>query len=199
MASNYKRKDHYYQEAKDQGFRSRAAFKLVEVQKKYNLIKPGSKVLDLGCWPGGWLQIAAEFVGPQGKVIGVDLVETEFLKESNVITLQGDVRSEATLEKCLNSANGSFDVILSDMAPKLSGIREVDENATLECAELAYGACKKCLKMKGAIVIKMFKSASADEFVKRLRLSFAKVSRVELDSTRKTSNEFYVIATAFKG
>ena len=139
MSGRYNRKDHYYKAAKEEGYRSRAAYKLVEVQKKYKLIKPGMRVLDLGCWPGGWLQVASQFAGPEGAVVGVDLVATGYQPGSNVKTVQGDVRSSEILEKCITASGGVFDAVLSDMAPKLTGIREVDENGTLECAMMAVG------------------------------------------------------------
>ena len=199
MPGKYKRKDHYYTEAKDQGYRSRAAFKLVEAQKKYKLIRPGMRILDLGCWPGGWLQVASQLTGAEGKVIGVDLVSTEYSSCSNVITLQGDVRSREVLAECVSLAGGAFDLVLSDMAPKLTGIREVDESGTIECAAIAEEACRRCLRKGGAAVIKLFKSSGADEFLKQMRKLFDKVVRAELEASRKTSTEFYMVGTGFKG
>ena len=200
MPGKYNRKDHFYKEAKEQGYRSRASFKLVEAQKKYKLIKAGARVLDLGCWPGGWLQIAADACGAEGKVVGVDLIATEYSGGSNVITLQGDVREAGTLERCMAAAGGgAFDVVLSDMSPKLTGIREVDEQGTIECAQMALDACGQVLKKGGAVVIKVFKNSEVERFVKGVEGRFARTARAELDSSRKTSNEFYVIATGFKG
>jgi len=199
MPGRYKRKDRFYSEAKEQGYRSRASFKLVEAQKKYKLIKPGMKVLDLGCWPGGWLQIASQLAGEKGVVVGVDVVETEYLAESNVITLQGDAGSRETLQQCLNASAGLFDVVLSDLAPKLTGIREADEQATLECGNIAMSACRMCLVRGGSAVIKMFKSAGADHYVKQVQKLFGKVIRAEFDSSRKTSNEFYIVCSGYKG
>lgn len=198
MSGKYNRKDHLYNQAKSQGYRSRAAFKLLELQKKYNLIRPGHRVLDLGCWPGGWLQVAAELAGANGKIVGVDLAETEFLPSDNVKAFQGDASSEETLKLCMEQAGGPFDVVLSDMSPKLSGIREVDESGSVRCAEIALEASSFCLKAGGGLVIKVFKSAAADNLVKLMQRSFNKVVRAELEATRKTSNEFYIISSGFR-
>lgn len=198
MPGKYRRKDHYYSEAKEHGYRSRASYKLVEAQKKYKLIKPGMKVLDLGCWPGGWLQVASQYAGEKGIVVGVDVVKTEYLPESNVITLQGDAASQETLQQCLHASSGLFDVVLSDLAPKLTGIREADEQATLECGNMALAACRMCLARGGSAVIKMFKNGGADQYVKQVQKMFVKVSRAELDASRRTSNEFYIICSSYK-
>ncbi len=199
MPGKYNRKDRFYSEAKEHGYRSRASYKLVEAQKKYKLIKPGMRILDLGCWPGGWLQVASQYTGERGIVVGVDMVKTEYLRESNVITLQGDAASQQTLQQCLKASSGLFDVLLSDLAPKLTGIREADEQATLDCGSMALAACRMCLARGGSAVIKMFKNAGADQYVKQVQKMFAKVSRAELEASRRTSNEFYIICSSYKG
>lgn len=198
MSGRYNRKDRLYRKAKEEGFQSRAAYKLVEVQKKYKLLKSGAKVLDLGCWPGGWLQVASELVGDRGTVVGLDLAECEISISNNVKTLIGNANDPEALARCMELAGALFDVVLSDMSPKLSGIREVDQAASVECAQMARAACKTCLRGKGSLVIKLFKGPSSDEFVRDLKGEFVKLHRCELDATRSTSNEFYIVALEFK-
>ncbi len=198
MSSTYNRKDHFYQKAKDEGYRSRAAYKLIELDKKYQLLRPGIKVIDLGAWPGGWLQVVSERLGAGGIVVGIDLVEIDEVGVPNVKTLTGDVSDEANLDKAKELAGGSFDLVLSDMSPKLSGIKEADRYGAVACAELALFAAQKLLNTEGNLVIKVFKSNETEAFVKTCRPLFNKVIRAELDSTRKTSNEFYIVCLGLK-
>lgn len=195
----YIRKDALYNRAKEEGYASRAAYKLIELNKNYRILKPGFKVLDLGCWPGGWLKIASEAVGPAGLVIGVDLQAVEETFPQNVKVITADVREKETLNTALALASSRFDLILSDMSPKLSGIPEADRAQAVALAELAIFVASQALVPQGQIVIKVFKSPDTDAFVKSNRPLFNKLLRVELDSTRKTSNEFYLIGQGFKG
>jgi 23S rRNA (uridine2552-2'-O)-methyltransferase len=198
MSGGYNRTDHLYHKAKEEGYRSRASFKLLEMNNRFRLLKKGGRVLDLGAWPGGWLQVAAEIVGSDGVVVGIDLVPIEPLPESNVHLLTGDARDEAVQAKAFAFAKGKFHVVLSDMSPKLTGIKEADRLGSVSCAELALHIAQQTLVGGGGLVIKLFKSPEAEEFVKMMRPMFNKVTRSELDATRNTSNEFYVIGTGFK-
>lgn len=198
MSSSYDRKDHYYNLAKEQGFRSRAAFKLKELDKKYKLLERGFKVVDLGAWPGGWMQVAGKAVGQRGLIVGIDLAEIEEFQEDNVLTFVGDVRDEEVILKAKEAAGGYYDIVLSDMSPKLVGIKEADRAGAVACAELALWASGELLKTGGTLVIKVFKNNETDEFVKVMRRSFTKVVRSELESTRKTSDEYYCIGFGFK-
>ena len=198
MSSSYNRTDHFYRKAKEEGFRSRAAYKLKELDQKYSLLKPGYKVLDLGAWPGGWLQVAAQAVGAAGLAVGIDLVKLDPLDYPNVRIVQGDARDEASTQQLLDIAQGRFDVILSDMSPKLSGIREADACATVACAELALFIAGRLLKKGGNLVMKVFKSNETELFVKSSRPLFNKLVRAELDTTRKTSNEYYLVGLGLK-
>lgn len=197
MAAQYNRKDSYYEKAKSSGYRSRAAFKLIELNNKFHFLKSGVTVLDLGCWPGGWMQVAAQKVGRSGKVVGVDLVETDPFSEDWVQLVTGDARDEEVQVKLLEAGGGRFDVVLSDMSPKLTGIREVDFAATGGCADLALWVAQRMLNEGGTLIIKLFKSPDADQFVKTSRPLFNKVQRIELEATRRTSNEFYFVGTGF--
>jgi 23S rRNA (uridine2552-2'-O)-methyltransferase len=199
MSGGYNRKDSYYEKAKSAGYRSRAAYKLIELDKKYGLLKPGTKVLDLGSWPGGWVQVAAERVGPSGLVVGVDLVALEPVGFPQVHLLTGDARDESFLASARELAGGQFDVLISDMSPKLTGIKEADQAGTVACAELALWLTGQVVRPGGTFVAKVFKGGDTDAFVKAARPLFNKLARVELDSTRKTSNEFYIIGLGLKG
>lgn len=199
MSGNYERKDHLYQRAKDEGYRSRAAYKLMELDKKYHLLRSGSKVLDLGCWPGGWLQVASRRIGKSGVAVGIDLVPVESLDVENVRIICGDAREDTIIEQALSFAPQGFDVVLSDMSPKLSGIKEADRAGTVACAELALWAAGRLLRKGGNFVCKVFKGNETEEFIRAARPKFDKLTRSELDATRKTSNEFYVLGFGFHG
>jgi 23S rRNA (uridine2552-2'-O)-methyltransferase len=193
--STYNRKDHLYKLAKEEGYRSRAAYKLIEIQQTYKLIRPGDNVLDVGAWPGGWMQVALEFVGPNGAVTGVDLQSIEPLDDSRVTFYTGDARDLTTF---LGSEEPRFDVVISDMSPKLTGIKEADQAGTVACAELALYTASVHLKGGGNFVVKVFKGGDVEGFVKSARPMFNKTIRTELKSSRNTSNEFYVIGLGFK-
>ncbi|MBN8548399.1 MAG: RlmE family RNA methyltransferase [Deltaproteobacteria bacterium] len=199
MSGNYDRKDKLYQRAKEEGYRSRAAFKLIELDKKYKLLRSGIKVVDLGCWPGGWLQVVAGRLGTQGVAVGIDLVETIPFSEPNVHVVTGDAREDVNIEKVRSYAPEGFDLLLSDMSPKLSGIKEADQAGTVACAELALWGAQTLLKKGGSFVCKVFKGNETELFYRAARPAFEKLQRSELDATRKTSNEFYLIGTGYKG
>lgn len=195
----YNRQDRLYKQAKEDGFSSRAAYKLIELNKRFNLIKRSQKVLDLGAWPGGWIQVAAPIVGPNGLVIGIDLKEIDTQDvPAKIETIVGDVSDESILEQALSFADGPFDVILSDMSPKITGIRLVDEAALSNIYDSVLSAAYKCLKQNGSMVLKAFKGNEAQTFFLKLRPLFNIVKRCELDSTRKSSNEFYIVCLNFK-
>ncbi|RMG45108.1 MAG: RlmE family RNA methyltransferase [Candidatus Dadabacteria bacterium] len=198
MAKSYNRKDHYYEKAKAVGYRSRAAYKLLELQKKYSIIKTGQRVLDLGCWPGGWLQVSKKLVGNSGYVAGIDLKQIDQLSSTVIRFYCGDVSDEALLKQTVTDAGSLFDVVLSDMAPKLTGIKEADRAAVEGIAEIAFWAAEKTLKPGGNFVVKVFKSNEINEFYRNIHTRFDKCLRKELSSSRKTSNEFYLIGLGFK-
>lgn len=193
--SQYNRKDHLYQKAKDEGYRSRAAYKLIEVQDAYKIIKSGDHVLDVGAWPGGWTQIALNYVGPAGSVTAIDLQALEPIDDPRCKLIAGDARD---LTEILGSSEPSFDVVVSDMSAKLTGIKEADQAAAVGCAELALYVAQQNLKKGGNFLVKVFKGGDVEGFVKSARPMFNKLVRSELKSTRNTSNEFYVIGLGFK-
>lgn len=199
MCADYNRKDRLYERAKEEGYRSRAAYKLIELDKKHKILRPGVKVFDLGAWPGGWTQVASAAVGPKGVVVAIDLVPIDQLPAENVLLICGDARDDSHIQAALTHAGARFDVVVSDMSPKLTGIREADQAGTVGCAELALYVAGQVLKEGGDLVIKVFKGNDTEVFVRQLRSAFSKVVRAELDSTRKTSNEFYLLGRGFKG
>jgi len=195
----YERQDKFYKQAKEEGFMSRAAYKLQELDKRFRLLRRGHKVLDLGAWPGGWLQVAGPVVGSSGVVVGIDLKEITDLKvPARFKSLVGDVADESVLGQAVEFAGGPFDLVLSDMSPKITGIRLVDEAALSNCYDAALGAAYKCLRQGGCLVVKAFKGNESHQFSMKLREIFNIVKRCELDSTRKSSNEFYIVSLNFK-
>lgn len=198
MPGKYNRKDHLYEKAKEEGHRSRAAYKLKELNQRFKLIKSRSKVLELGAWPGGWLAVAAELTGEDGLVVGVDLVQIEPLALEQVVFIKGDVRDQQIIDEVSSLAPNGYDVIISDMSAKISGVREIDQAQIVGLAKAALEIAKSQLRAGGMLVIKVFKGNSTETFFKEFRKFFEKTQRCELDSSRATSNEFYLVGISFK-
>jgi len=193
----YQRKDTYYARAKASGYRSRAAFKLQELARKYQLIRRGDHVVDLGAWPGGWLQIAAELAGPRGCVVGVDLQPIDTLPAPTVATLLGDARDAAVQDALLDRCGGRVDVVLSDMAPKLSGIRDRDMARAAELTETGLAVAERLIAPGGRLLMKVFSGAESAALVAARRLfSSAKLTKPE--ASRKESAELYLIGLGRK-
>jgi len=198
MTGDYNRKDRFYELAKAEGYRSRAAYKLKELNQRFKFLAHGAHVLDLGSWPGGWTQVAAQAVGERGLVVSIDLVPLEPLPQENVRLIAGDARDESSLN-AIRSYAPNVSVIISDMSPKLTGIKVADQMGTVACAELAVWVAQQVLKPGGTLVMKVFKGNETDQFHRANRTLFEKLNRIELESTRKTSNEFYLVGQGFKG
>ena len=181
--------DHYVKQARKQGYRSRAAFKLLEIDSKEKVFRPGQTVLDLGAAPGGWSQVAAEKVKPGGRVIAIDLLDIAPI--SGVTTLKGDFR-RIGVEKHPIAAR--TDVVLSDVSPNLSGIANVDQMRLLELGEAAIELCRKVLKPDGVFVVKAFHGEAFDELRTRLKAVFTTVKVVKPPASRGESAETYVVA-----
>ena len=195
----YQRKDSFYTRAKRAGFRSRAAYKLEELARRYRFFGPGGRVVDLGAWPGGWLQVAGREVGATGLVVGVDLQPIDPLPGvENVVLIRGDAADPSTLTKILDLCGGPVDVLLSDLAPKLSGIRDRDVANAQALAECAVQVATRLLKNGGTLVIKLFMSDEIASFLARLRTLFEHVRTSRPEATRKGSAEIYAIAAGFK-
>ncbi len=193
----YNPRDSYYKKAKQEGYRSRAAYKLLELQQRYRLLKPGDTVVDLGAAPGGWLQVAAKIVGQNGKIIGVDLQTIEPFRERNIILLQGDMARNEIQEQIKALLNGPADCVLSDLAPKLSGIRDADIARCLELNQAALDVAIQLLRPSGSLLIKSFISNDLHGFTAELKKYFSAVQRTKPDATRQGSSEFYFYAKGF--
>lgn len=190
--------DPYVKRAQDQGLRSRAAFKLLEIQEKDRLIRRGMRVLDLGAAPGSWSQIAADLVGPEGRVIALDLLALEPIP--GVTVLQGDFREESVLSDLRAELGGlPVDLILSDMAPNLSGAAAVDQPRSIYLAELALDLAREALKPGGGLVVKVFQGEGFDRYLRELRGRFALVVSRKPKASRPESRELYLVCKGFQG
>ncbi len=194
----YQRKDRFYTRAKQAGYRSRAAYKLLELAQRYHLIERGQRVVDLGAWPGGWLQVAAQLTGPSGLVIGVDLKAIEPIGRP-VATMIGDVRDRAVHERILAHCGGRVDVLLCDMAPQLTGVRDRDNTRAQELAEAALAIGDQLLAPGGRLLLKLFDAPGADAIVAAARRRFRAIKRTRPEASRKHSAELYLLCLDFRG
>ena len=189
--------DPYVQRSKKEGFRSRSAYKLIEIDERDKLLRPGQVVVDLGSAPGGWSQVAAKAVGASGRVIAIDLLEMEAV--AGVTFLKADFTSRAGLEAVEAALAGrSVDVVLSDMAPNLSGIPVSDQARAMALAEIALDFARLHLKPEGALLVKVFQGSGIDDYLAMLRRTFAKVLVRKPESSRGESAEQYVLARGLK-
>lgn len=195
----YNLKDYYFQKAKKENFAARSVFKLQEINDRFHLLKPSYKVLDLGAAPGSWSQYAAKVVGPQGRVLGIDLQPIK-ITLPNAVFVTADMR-ELDLDKTMAEAGIAppFDVVLSDMAPKTTGIRITDQARSLELCDLALTTAERFLRPRGNFVAKLFHSDEFEGFRDRLRARFQKVEVLRPKSTRKESKEIFLIGIQWKG
>lgn len=194
----YERKDTFYRKAKREGYRARSAYKLIELNQEFRLLRPGARVIDLGSWPGGWVQVAAELVGTKGKVVGIDLVALEPLAGPQVTLLQGDATDPVQQEKILAALGGPADVLLSDMSPKLSGIKEVDEARAMELCRAALQCAQILLRPGGALLTKVFMGTEHKTFLAEAHALFASAKTTKPESSRKGSAETYVVSAGLK-
>ena len=191
---SYKLRDTYYKKAKQQGYRSRAAYKLLELQERFRIFKTGHLVVDLGAAPGGWIQVAAKLVGPSGKVIGVDLQPIEPFHQKNIIVVHADITAAETEQRIMEYLGRPADSVISDVAPKLTGIRDTDEARSLELNHTAWEIAKRLLRSGGSFLIKSFVSEELRNFSAKLEQQFGSVQRTRPDASRKGSSEIYFFA-----
>ena len=190
--------DPYVKQAQKDGYRSRSSYKLIQLNEKDRLIRPGMLVVDLGCAPGGWSQVAARLVGAKGRVLATDILPMEPLK--NVDFIQGDFTEESVLKQVLDWLGDSKpDVVLSDIAPNISGIDSADQASSIYLVELALDMARQVLKPKGDFVAKVFQGTGSEEFLKDLRTSFDKVLIRKPAASRSRSREVYMVAKGFAG
>ncbi|MBW2267063.1 MAG: RlmE family RNA methyltransferase [Deltaproteobacteria bacterium] len=197
--ARYDRKDMYHQRAKSEGYRSRAAYKLEEIQRRARILKRGARVFDLGCWPGGWLQVAAQVVGPKGRVVGVDIAELDPpLYEKNVSFLCADLTEAATADALLELLGRPADVVICDAAPKLTGVRATDraqEEALLEAIEALV---PRLLRPGGDLLVKLLECPEAQAIEKRLCESFDRSRSLKPKASRKGTSERYLVGHGFR-
>ncbi|HMN45449.1 MAG TPA: 23S rRNA (uridine(2552)-2'-O)-methyltransferase RlmE [Povalibacter sp.] len=190
--------DPYVKQAQKDGYRSRASYKLIELNEKDRLIRPGMLVMDLGSAPGGWSQVAGKIVGDKGRVIASDILPMDPVR--NVDFIQGDFTEESVFNQILDSLGGKQpDLIISDIAPNISGIDSADQASSMYLVELALDMARKVLKPKGNFVAKVFQGSGSDAYLKELRKSFEKVSIRKPAASRSRSREIYVVAKGFRG
>ncbi len=191
------RKDQYRRLAKDQGYRARSAFKLLQLNASYHILKRGSNVVDLGCAPGGWLQVAAKEVGPAGTVIGIDLKPVEPVAGAAV--LQGSIEEPDMLEEITGILGGNkVNVVLSDLAPNVSGVWDIDHARQISLSTIALGFARQVLRGGGCAVFKVFEGEMLNEFREELKESFARVLLSKPSASRQQSSELYIVCLDFK-
>ncbi len=185
--------DEFVRRAKQEGFRSRSAYKLLEILDKDKLVRPGMTVVDLGAAPGGWSQVLAPTVGAKGQVIALDLLEMEPLR--GVIAIRGDFSEDSTLKLLENHlGDRSIDLVVSDMAPNISGVGLVDQARSIHLAELALEFARERLKTDGDLLVKVFQGSGLDEFRKALSGAFGSVAVRKPKASRDRSSEIYLLA-----
>lgn len=190
--------DLYVHQAKAQGYRSRSAFKLIEILKRDGLARPGNVVVDLGAAPGGWAQILAERVGRSGCVVGVDILEIAPIP--GVVVVRGDIRDAAVLERVETVLDGrGIDLVVSDMAPNLSGVKVTDQARSINLCELALDFARGHLNPQGAFLVKLFQGAGYPEFLGALRGAFVDVASRKPEASRGRSSEMYLLGKRLKG
>ena len=189
--------DPYVSEAKRLGYRSRAAFKLAQLDEKFHILGKGKRVVDLGCAPGGWCQIAVERVGPTGKVVGIDYLEMPAVEGATHIML--DFLDESAPDRLKELLDGPADVVLSDMAAPTTGHRPTDHLRTMGLLEAALDMAEEVLKPGGTFVGKVFQGGATGELLARIKRLFADVKHVKPPASRAESVELYLVATGFRG
>jgi 23S rRNA (uridine2552-2'-O)-methyltransferase len=189
--------DKYVQMSKQDGYRSRASYKLIELSDRYQLMKPGMTVVDLGSAPGGWSQVAARRVGDRGRVVASDILPMDSI--ADVEFIQGDFTEEAVYDALLERiGDRPVDLVISDMAPNMSGNAVIDQPAAMYLVELALDMAQSILKPGGSFIAKVFHGEGFDDYVKTVRQHFTKVMMRKPDASRPRSRETYVVATGYK-
>jgi 23S rRNA (uridine2552-2'-O)-methyltransferase len=189
--------DPYVQRAQREGHRGRAVYKLLELDERYQLLRPGMRVLDLGAAPGSWSEVAATKVGPKGRVIASDILPMDAIE--GVTFIQGDFREDEVLDNIFAAMDGEkVDLVLSDMAPNMSGMGVVDQPRAMLLAELAHDLAQRILKQGGSFLVKVFQGEGSDAFIQGLKQDFKEVLQRKPKASRPRSREIYVLARGFK-
>ena len=188
-----RKRDYYYRRAKKEDLRSRAYFKLLEIVRKYDFIKAGDVVVDLGAAPGGWLQVSRKIVGESGFVLGVDVRRIKPLGFNNVFTIVGDIRDSEIIGRIKAILPRPADVVLSDVSPRVSGVWEVDHARQIGLAERSLEIALEVLRREGNFLVKVFQGYLHEEFLRLVRRCFYKVKVVKPKASRKESAEIYIL------
>ncbi|MEM3577620.1 MAG: RlmE family RNA methyltransferase [Candidatus Bathyarchaeia archaeon] len=193
-----RRKDYYYKKAKEELYRSRAAYKLLQAVEKYRFIRNGDVVVDLGAAPGGWLQAARKIVGKRGFVLGVDIKCIEPFPEDNVRTIISDITEQETVEQILSMLPRKADVIISDASPNISGVWEVDHARQIDLAQHALEIAMEILKPSGNFFVKVFQGDMLDDFIKKVEGHFELIRVIKPKASRAKSSEIFILGLHLK-
>ena len=191
------RRDLYRRLAREQGYKSRAAFKLLEATERYEFIGKGARVLDLGAAPGGWMQVAAELVGPEGRVVGVDLSPI-YLKGKNLVSVKMDVHDQRLAAKVVQLLEGEADVILSDLAPSVSGVWELDQTKQIDLTLRVLEIAQEVLKVSGSVFCKLFEGERSQDVRDEFRRQYRSVRVVKPAASRAASSELYYLCEGIR-
>jgi 23S rRNA (uridine2552-2'-O)-methyltransferase len=192
------RRDYYYQKAKEEKYRSRAAYKLLQIIRKYHFMKPKDIVVDLGAAPGGWLQVASKTVGEQGVVLGIDLKQIEPLTESNVCTIVDDITKPEIISQIQEILLHDADVVTSDVSQNLSGVWELDHARQIDLARQSLQIALAVLKVGGNFFVKTFQGDMTEDFVAEVKRHFSRVEIVKPKASRMRSAEIYILGLRLK-
>ena len=195
----YRPKDSYHRRARAAGYRARSAYKLIELADRFRLLRRGDHVVDLGAWPGGWLQVAVERIGADGRAVGVDVVPIDPLPAANVDSISGDVRDPAVVRAVRERLGRAADLVLSDLAPKLTGVAATDEARQSELGTAVLAALPDLLRPHGRLVMKVFMGPDQPALLARLQTLFDEVRTTRAEATRRGSAELYAVCTGYRG
>ncbi len=194
MPKHFKPQDHYFEKAKEGGFRARSVYKLKEIQDKYSLIKEGDTVLDLGAAPGSFMQLASHIVGQSGLVIGIDLVDIPPFREKNIVTIKGDIFDNKKIEaELVGLGIHEADVVVSDLSPNTSGIKDIDQEKSIELSSQALKLTLSYLKKGGNILMKVFEGGELNDLISEVENYFERAKLFKPQATRPRSKEIYLI------
>lgn len=193
-----RKRDYYWRLAKEEGYRSRAAYKLLQANKSHHFINPGDIVVDLGAAPGGWLQASRKLIGDRGYVLGVDILPIESFQLPNVETLVGDITDPSIINEIREKLPRPADAVLCDVSPSVSGVWEVDQARQIDMARAALKIATSILRLKGAFFTKVFQGDLLDEFVTELKQCFHQVRIIRPKATKTKSAELYLLGLGLK-
>lgn len=193
-----RKKDYYYRKAKEEKYRSRAAYKLFQAVEKYRFMRRGDVVVDLGAAPGGWVQAARKIVGGKGFVLGVDIESIEPFSARNVLTIVGDVRERDMVQRIMELIPRKADVVVSDISPNVSGVWELDHARQIDLAQKALEIAKEALKSNGNFFVKVFEGDMLKDFILRMKKNFDVVKIMKPKASRARSSEVFVLGMRLK-